>query len=157
MSDGVRLAADRTVRYQTASEDKKTEDLTQGEWIVSLGTDVAVSVKVGEDENAGAYIARVFRMSKANHGTTVNPSGWTDYRRQITLPGARKENIWLHVYYYKRDNNNHSRFELNNNDPTVIHTAALHAPMRLTLDETNGMYEADENSLAMSWRRGDKR
>jgi hypothetical protein len=154
LSCGVKISADRGVRYQTAKAERSTpepHDMRDGEWTVYIGSNVAVKVQVetdGQESYTRVYACRVFRMRKATSGSFAAPKGFVEYKKPILLPGARDDNIWIHGFFYKQVEGNNRRYVYNAHDPGVFQSANIDCPIEMT-KVPNGRYEITEQAAAI--------
>jgi hypothetical protein len=147
------LSADRRMRYQqvfTAGGSVGAEnlDLTRNEWVVGIGSDVAVSF-IEESRGRGkpkytVFIGRIRRIRKK-----VN-NRWIEYVDPIKLSYDRSQgrgDIFVHCYYYQQMGGRGAKFTFTLPDPQKIHVDSIVSPAILIEPDGDGVYTANARTM----------
>jgi hypothetical protein len=146
------LSADRIVRYQTRDENTtsnvNTMNVATDDWIVGIGSNVAVRFEEGSKTIVYAGRIRRIRCKRGGKGK------WVDYVKPINLTAMREggernsDLVQIRCCYYTHKRNT-SKFKYGMVDPVSIIPDDIASPMNLSFSSSRDGYNyvADADSM----------
>ena len=128
-----KLSADRGIRVQQGRQVNHTFNAAADEWLICLGSDVAVNF------GNNIWLGRVERMRKKNRS-------WTDYRLPVVLTEDRTtlgELVFECRWYRRVPGGPARRFQLKEIDYDEYHITTVICPVTMHYEATRDIYTLD--------------
>ena len=154
MQENKKLSADRIQRYREIKAEYKTGhtlDLRTDQWIIEIGSNVAVLF-----EKNTVYAGRIRRIRvkrKPNKGA-ARPR-WVDYVKPVNLTAYKEKKaterpVMNIICSYYQVNRNSTVFTYNDEDPTVLTPDMLIGPINMKKIQGDGLrFQPDEQSMLL--------
>ena len=151
---GTTVSADRGMRARAAhAASRETFDVATNDWVLGIGTDVAVQFEAGNNTCLGKIIAMRKRTKKEGDPDRR----WVKYRKPVVMNGSSGErkdlgDLYVTCRFYKRTRaaipkgkkRTTQYYKFNVADSTEYHVTMIICPLKMDYDPASDLYALDD-------------